>query len=438
MTTLIEGGIVITLGKNNNVIYPGGVVIEGEIIKDVGKLEDLKIKYANADVIDANGKIIMPAFVNNHHHLYSTFARGISLPGESPKNFIEILEKLWWKLDKVLFQEAIYYSAMIPLIESIKHGVTAIIDHHESQSYQIGSLDEIKAAVESTGLKAVLCLGASDRYGKGGRGVEENERFLRKDSNNVKGMVGLHASFTVEKETLVNSVELAEEFNVGINVHCAEDKSDQDITNKKYGKSVVKRFKDAGVLGEKSILVHCIHIDENEMEMIKETGASVVHNPESNMNNAVGYSRILDMYGKGIEVGIGTDGMGSNMLSQMKSAFLMARHHYVDPNVGFFEIPNMLLYNNPAILRKVAGWNLGEIAIGNSADIITIDYDPPTPINEDNYLGHLLFGMVSAGVDTTIAGGKCIMRHKQISCVDEAEVNLRAREVAGKVWEKLK
>lgn len=438
MTTLIEGGTVVTLGKNNKVIYPGGVVIEGETIKDFGTLEDLKIKYSSADVLDAKGKIIMPSFVNAHHHLYSTFARGMSIPGKPPKNFVEILEKLWWKLDKALFQEAIYYSSIIPLIECARHGVTAIIDHHESQSYQIGSLDEVKKAVDKMGMKAVLCLGTSDRYEKGDRGIEENERFLRKNCVNVKGMVGLHASFTVEEETLRRSVELADEFNVGIHVHCAEDMSDQKVTRQKFSNTVVKRFKDAGALSEKSILVHCIHLDDKELDIIKETGTSVVHNPESNMNNAVGYAKILDMDRMGINVGIGTDGMSSDMLGQMRCAFLMSRHQHNDSTVGFMEIPQMLLYKNPGILSKVAGWNVGEIAAGNTADIITIDYNPPTPLNEDNFIGHLLFGIVSANVDTTICNGVPIMLHREITSINEAEVNLRSREAAIKVWEKIK
>jgi cytosine/adenosine deaminase-related metal-dependent hydrolase len=155
------------------------------------------------------------------------------------------------------------------------------------------------------------------------------------------------------------------------------------------------------------------------------------------MNNAVGYSRILDMYNKGIDVGIGTDGMSSDMINQMRSAFLIARHQYNDPTVGFMEIPQMLIYKNPAILNKVIGWNVGELSVGNSADIVTIDYVPPTPINESNFIGHLLFGIASANVDTTICNGRIIMRHKQIVGLNEAEIHLRSREAAVKVWEKI-
>ncbi|MBN2406866.1 MAG: putative aminohydrolase SsnA [Elusimicrobia bacterium] len=437
MTTIIEGGTVVTLGKKNRVISPGAVVIEGGSIKDVGPLEEFRVKYKSADVLDARGKIIMPSFVNVHHHLYSTFARGMSVPGTPARNFTEILEKLWWKLDKALFREAIYYSALIPLMECARKGVTAIIDHHESQSYQIGSLDEIKRAVDEMGMKAVLCLGTSDRYDLGIRGIEENERFLRKESDNVRGMVGLHASFTVGDDTLKKSVKLAEEFNVGIHVHCAEDGEDQAKTMKNHSKSVVRRLKDAGALGPKSLLVHCIHIDEGEMDIIRDTGTSVAHNPESNMNNAVGYSRVLDMIGKGIDVGIGTDGMSSDMLSQMRCAFLMARHERKDPTVGFMEIPDMLIGSNPRVLAKITGWDIGELSAGNPADIITVDYDPATPLNEDNFIGHLLFGMVSANVDTTICNGKAVMRHKKITCMEESEIASKARETAVKVWEKI-
>lgn len=437
MTLLIEGGTVATLGRKNSVIFPGGVVIEGDTIKDVGPLEEIKIKYSSADVIQAKGKLILPSFVNVHHHLYSTFARGLSIPGAPPENFIDILEGLWWKLDNTLFHEAIYYSSIIPLIECVKHGVTAVIDHHESQSCQMGSLDEIKKAVDLLGIRAVLCLGSSDRYGKGDRGIEENERFLRKKTSNVKGMVGLHASFTVEDKTLMQSIELAKEFNVGIHVHCAEDIQDQRITREKYSKSVIRRFADAGLLGEKSLLVHCIHLDEDELNIIRETNTSVVHNPESNMNNAVGYSRALDMFGKGIKIGIGTDGMSSDMLSQMRCAFLLSRHQLKKPNVGFLEFPDMLLKNNAEILNRVSGWQIGEITPGSSADVVIADYIPPTPLNENNIIGHILFGLVSSSVEGVICNGKIIMQDRKIVSLNEDEICLRAREAAVKVWEKL-
>jgi putative selenium metabolism protein SsnA len=437
MSILIEGGAVVTLGKNSRVINPGAVFIEKGLVKEIGDLKELKQKYTAADILDAKNKVVMPSFVNTHHHFYSTFARGLNIPGDPPANFGEILENMWWKLDDALLAESIYYSSLVPLIESARNGVTAVIDHHESQSYQLGSLDEIKKAVEEVGLKSVLCLGISDRFGKGKEGLEESRRFLGATSENVKGMVGLHASFTVDEDTLNESVKIADEFDAGIHVHCAEDLSDQKITGEKYGKSVIRRFKDAGVLNPKSLLVHCIHIDNDEIKTIKESGASVIHNPESNMNNAVGYSKVLDLYNKEIDVGIGTDGMTSSMLGQMRCAFLQARNEYKDPTVGFMEIPDMLLNNNPKILKKVAGWDMGTIKEGKPANIATVDYNPATPLNADNFLGHLLFGMSAPVVDSTISEGNIIMRHKQITTVDEEQIYAKARKAAKKVWDRI-
>ncbi len=437
MTLVIEGGCVATLGDSNRIINPGAVVIEGKNVKEIGPLDQIKLKYRQADTIYAKRKVIMPAFVNTHHHLYSTFARGMAVPGPAPENFQQILENLWWKLDKVLFREAIYYSSLVPLMESLKQGVTSIIDHHESQSYQIGSLDEIKKAVEESGMKALICLGASDRYGNGERGLEENERFLRKKSDNVRGMVGLHASFTVSEQTLKRSFELASEFECGVHVHCCEAPEDGEITRQKYSSGVVERFRQAGILGPKTLLVHGVHIDHKDMDIIKSSGSSVIHNPESNMNNAVGYAKILDMMEKGIKVGLGTDGMSSDMLSQMRTAFLLARHEYRDPSAAFSQTVEMLLKNNPEIFTKISGWEAGEIVPGNPADIAVINYDPPTPLSQDNFMGHLMFGMVSANVDSTICNGRPLMKHGKIMSIDEPEVLLKSRKIAERIWKRI-
>ncbi len=444
MGILIEKGTVVTLGKENRIIEDGAVYIKGNTIKDVGTTAEIsakcKMKNAKCKIIDAKGKVVMPGLINTHHHLYSTFARGMAIPGEPAKNFVEILEKLWWKLDNALTKEDIYYSSLIPLIECVRNGTTTIIDHHESQSFQKGSMDEIARAVEEVGIRASLCLGTSDRYGKGKEGLEENKRFLSllksRPSQLVKGMVGLHAAFTVNDGTLDKSVELAKKFGVGIHVHCAEDKADQDENLKKYNMRVVERLNSHRALGEKSIAVHCVHVDEKEIDILKTTGTNVVHNPESNMNNAVGCADVLGMMGKGIEVGLGTDGMSSDMLSQMRCSYLLHRHVKKDPRVAFLEAPTMLLDNNPKIVKRVAGWRVGEIAKGAMADIILIDYLPPTILNESNFLGHLIFGLVDATVDTTICNGKILMRDKKLVGLDEKSIAQKASQLASELWKR--
>ena len=450
MRILIEKGTVVTLGKENKVIEDGAVYIEGNAIKEVGTTTEIsakcKMQNAKCKIIDAKGKIVMPGLINTHHHLYSTLARGMAIPGEPAKNFVEILEKLWWPLDKTLKKEDIYYSALIPLIECVRNGTTTIIDHHESQTYQLGSLDELKKAAEEIGIRSCLCLGISDRYNKGKEGLEASERFLKKISdiryqkskdNLVAGMVGLHASFTVNDDTVEKAVALAKKYDVGIHTHCAEDKADEEDSIKKYGKRVVERFKDKGALGVKSILVHGVHLDEKEMDILVETKTNLVHNPESNMNNAVGWADVLKMLEKGVMVGLGTDGMSSDMLSQMRCAYLIAHNERKDPRVAFMEAPKMLLENNPKIVSQVTPFGkLGEISAGSLADVILIDYLPPTPFNENNFLGHLIFGLVDATVDTTIVNGKVLMENKKLVGIDEERITTKSRELAQKLWDR--
>ena len=436
---VIENGLIVTMDKERRILKRGNVAIEEGKIVSVEKAE-ARGKHRADEVIDAAGKVVMPGLICAHHHLYSTFVRGMAIPGEPAKNFVEILEKLWWKLDKTLTKEDIYYSSLVPLIECVKNGTTTIIDHHESQSCQKGSLDEIARAVEKVGIRASLCFGTSDRYEKGKEGLEENKRFLSllnsRPSQLVKGMVGLHAAFTVDDDTLDKSVQLAKKFRVGIHVHCAEDKADQDENMKKYNMRVIERLNSHGALGEKSIAVHCVHVDEKEMETLKSTGTNVVHNPESNMNNAVGCADVLGMMEKGIEVGLGTDGMSSDMLAQMRCAYLIHRHVKRDPRVAFLEAPAMLLNNNPKIVQRVAGWRAGEIAKGAPADIILIDYLPPTILNENNFLGHLIFGIVDATVDTTICNGKILMRDKKLVELDEEPIAQKTTQLASELWKR--
>ncbi len=454
MLTLLCNGTVIT---PSDVIENGGVLFGDGLIKDIGKTDDVRSKVfkteadkINLKIIDAKKKIILPGFINAHHHLYSTFARGMYIPGEPAKNFTEVLEKLWWKLDRILTEEDIYYSSLIPLIECVKNGTTAIIDHHESQGFQVGSLDPIQKAVEEIGIRACLCFGSSDRYNKGKEGLKENERFLSKlstlNSQLVTGMVGLHALFTVNNDTLKAHVELAKKFNVGLHIHCAEDMADEDDSIKKYGMRVVERLNKFGALGPKTSLIHCIHIDEKEMNIMKDTGTNAVHNPESNMNNAVGCADVLTMLKKGITVGLGTDGMSSDMLSQMRCAYLIHRHNKKDPRVAFVEAPTMLLENNSKISEQMFAPNkcsprtnvrLGKIEVGAVADLVVLDYTPPTPLTKDNFLGHLIFGMADATVDTVIVNGKTLMREKKLEGINEELICEKSRELAKKFWAKI-
>jgi putative selenium metabolism protein SsnA len=439
MATRFENGIVVTLGKHNRVIWNGAVVADGESIVAVGDAADLKMRYPDAEKMDCAGKIILPGFICTHHHFYSTMARGMAIPGEPASNFVEILQRLWWKVDKAIDGEDITLSAQIPLIECIRNGTTTIIDHHASPSMRDGSLDLIENAVREAGLRASLCYEVSDRNQPGG-GIKENERFITKvgkGDGQIAAMMGLHASFTLSDQTLETCVGIAEDADIGCHIHVAEDAADREDSLAKYGVPTVERLHRLNVTGEKSIFVHCVHVDESEMDTIAATKTAVVHNPESNMNNAVGVTKVLKMLEKGILVGLGSDGMSSDMLAQMRCAYLLHRLDNRDPRVAFLEAPQMLLGNNADIVERQFGIRVGELAEGRPADMAILDYQPPTPLNADNFLGHLIFGLVDATVDTTVCRGQILMQNKQILSMDEERIAARSRELAPQMWKRL-
>jgi putative selenium metabolism protein SsnA len=439
MAIRFENGIVATLGPNNRVIWNGSVVTDGENIAAVGTVSELKGRYPDAEVVDCAGKIILPGFICTHHHFYSTMARGMAIPGEPASNFVEILERLWWKVDRAIDGEDITLSAQIPLIECIRNGTTTIIDHHASPSMRDGSLDLIESAVREAGLRASLCYEVSDRNAKGA-GVAENERFIKKvgkGDGQIAAMMGMHASFTLSDETVEACVGIAKDAGVGCHIHVAEDAADRKDSLDKYGVPTVERLHKLGVTGGKSIFVHCVHVDESEMDTIAATKTVVVHNPESNMNNAVGVTKVLKMLQKGILVGLGTDGMASDMLSQMRCAYLLHRLDNRDPRVAFMEAPQLLLGNNADIVERQFGIRVGELAEGRPADMAILDYQPPTPLDENNFLGHLIFGLTDATVDTTVCRGQILMKNKQILSMDEERIAARSRELAPQAWKRL-
>jgi len=445
MKLLIYNVTIFTNDGRNSVLQNSAVAIDGSRIKEVGAGADLKEKYAEYQQIDGKSKLLMPGLINVHMHLYSTFACGLSLPVK-PKNFHEILSMLWWKLDSALDSEAVYYSALIPAITAVKKGVTSVIDHHASPNAADGSLDRIEEALSQVGLRGVLCYEVSDRNGKGTtqEGLWENERYIKKchsaKAKNINhlfdAMIGLHASFTLDDDTLAQAVELSRSLQRGCHIHVLEDGVDGRITREKYSSGVVERLEKFGILSDHSIAAHCIHLAEEEKDLLAQTKTMIAHNPQSNMNNAVGRTDIFGYLKRGALVGIGTDGMSADIKPDVHTAILLHKHDLKDYNTGWNEIQQMVLKNNPAIFEKVSGQKVGRIEPGYLADLILVDYFPPTPLTPDNFWGHFLFGIADAEVDTTIINGKIIMKNRTIPDIDEEEIAEKAKVVAKRIWEK--
>ncbi|MDD4736193.1 MAG: putative aminohydrolase SsnA [Kiritimatiellae bacterium] len=440
---LITGGMVVTLNEGGRIIPRGAVLIRDGIIEAVGTEKAVARKAAGARVLRADGRVIMPGFINAHMHLYSTFARGI-VPKQPPAtNFTEVLERLWFPLDKALNKQDIKYSALVPYIDCIRNGVTTIIDHHESQGVQTGVLDVLEDAARSAGVRSVFCLGVSDRYGKGREGVEENVRFVEKiqsvqgkGDDLVSAMFGLHALFTVKPETLKESADAARALGVGFHVHVAEALSDQEYNLKHYKRTPVQRLEEVGALGDQSIAVHGVHISKTDMKKLASSGTAVVHNPQSNMNNAVGIARVNEMLDAGILVGLGTDGMTSNMRDDVRVAVLAQRLRQKDPCAFFVEACSLLLENNRRIAGRYFGRGLGVLEPGAYGDVVVLEYDPPTPMNEQTFLGHFLFGLCGAVVETTVVGGRILMENRVLKTLGEQDIMSTSRRQAARFWKR--
>lgn len=442
MGTLIHNILIFTNNNSNEVIENGAVCFDNTRITDTGLSSDLVKKYPDYNKIDGQGRLLMPGWINAHMHCYSTYARGLAIQ-KSPQKFSEILENLWWRLDKALDSEANYFSAMIPAISAVKNGVTTFIDHHASPNSIDGSLDRIEDALSRIGMRASLCYEVSDRDGedKAQQGIDENSRFIKKCNRKDKSsnglysaLFGLHASFTLSDETLSNCVESNRDLEGGFHIHLAEGPVDNDLAI--WGMRAAERLDKFSILGKKTIAAHGIKLNDIELNLISNTGTMIVHNPQSNMNNAVGRTDIFKMIDNNILVGLGSDGMNASLFPDMRTANLIHKHDLSDSNVGWNEVQQITLKNNPEIYKRISNQNIGVVKPGYFADLILIDYYPPTELTSKNIWGHILFGIADSRVDTTIVNGQIIMQDKKLIGIDEEEITAKSREFAKKVWSK--
>ena len=430
---LVFNGRVVTRGENNRLIENGCVAVDGWRIAAVGDAASLRAAHPNAETLDARGGLIMPGLINAHNHIYSAFARGLSLPGHSPKNFLEILEGLWWKLDRCLTADDAYWSAMAVYIECIRNGCTTVFDHHAGYGGTRGSLFAIAKAAAELGVRSCLCYEVSDRNGEtqAREAVAENAEFMRHAGDNpmLQGMTGLHASFTLSDKTLALCRECTPA-DKGFHIHVAEGLDDVYDSLKQYGKRVVQRLFDQDILGPNTIAGHCIHVNGLEMEMLQQTATMVVHNPQSNMGNAVGIPPCMEMMRRGILLGLGTDGYTNDMLESEKAANCIHKHLLCDPNAAWAEVPKMLFENNAAMAGRRFGIKTGVLEPGAAADIIVVDYHPHTPMTADNCDGHILFGVSGRAVSSTIVNGVVRMKDREVVGIDAQAVAAKCREQA--------
>ncbi|MDD7772576.1 MAG: putative aminohydrolase SsnA [Firmicutes bacterium] len=436
---LVANGRLITRDPAMGYLPDGGVVIDGNKIKAVGATAELKAQYPQAEFIDAKGGVIMPAFINAHTHIYSALARGLSIVGNNPTNFYEVLDGTWWAIDRKLYMEQTRASANALYIDCIKQGVTTVFDHHASYAEIPGSLFTIAESAKRFGIRSCLCYEVSERDGmeKCEQALQENEAWItecekRKDPM-LAAMFGGHALFTISDKTFDRMVEL-NNGRTGFHIHVSEGLNDVYDSLQNYGRRPVQRLQDHGILGPKTILGHCVHANTAEMEIIKATDTMVVNNPESNMGNAIGICPVLQLYKHGILLGMGTDAYTNDMLESLKVALCSQRSNACLPNVAWCEVTDMLFKNNPKIGARYFPDELGVLKAGAAADVIVMDYKPFTPFSDANIDGHMIFGMTGRQCQTTIANGKLLMKDRELIGIDEERENALILEQAKKLW----
>ena len=385
---LLTNGRVITRDEGGKGYYEkGAVAYEGTKIVEVGEEAALRAKYPQAEIIDAKGGVIMPAFINAHTHIYSALARGLSIVGNNPTNFYEVLDGTWWAMDRKLTLEGSRASADALYIDCIKQGVTTIFDHHAAYCEIPGSLFQIGESAKKFGIRSCLCYEVSDRDGE--------EKCLQAIKENADWIT-----------------------------YCEQQKDPM----------LAAMFGDHGILGDKTILGHCIHVNPAEIELIQNTHTMVVNNPESNMSNAVGVCPVLPLSKAGILLGLGTDAWTNDMIESLKAALCVQRLNACLPNVAWCEVTGMLFKNNAKIGAKYFPDELGVLKAGAAADIIVMDYKPYTPFSDENIDGHILFGMTGKLCRTTIANGKLLMKDRELIGIDEEAENAHILEAAKKLW----
>ena len=387
---------------------------------------------------DCSGCLVVPGNTCAHTHLYSALARGMPYRLEPPESFLQILQRVWWRLDRALDEEGVRASALVGGMEALLAGTTTLVDHHASPSAIDGSLDVIEEALASLGVRCVLCYETSDRDGpeRAQAGVAENRRFAervrREQPPLARALIGAHASFTLSDETLAACADAASALDLGLHVHAAEDAVDERDAVALHGRRVVSRLAEAGALDERTLLAHGVHLDDDEIALVGETGAWLAHNARSNMNNAIGRAR-LDALGR--RVALGTDGIGSDMFEESRAAYFRLRE---DGGGEGPDWPLQRLAQGSRLAASVFGEpQLGALEPGAPADLAVLDYAAPAPLHEGSFPGHWVFGLSSRTVRDVMVAGEWVVLDRRLTRADEQELAAAARIQAGRLWERL-
>ena len=434
-------GLVVTMNPSRDVIEDGGIYIEGDRIVKVGTARGIKESFSFDDEIDATGKVVIPGLIDSHRHLYGILTRGMPIK-EAPKSFIGFLEDFWWPLvEDRLDKEMIRAGALASGLEALKNGTTCVADILEAPNAIPGALDVEAEALEKLGLRAILSFEATQRVSDDNAwlGVKENEQFVRRRNPQkglIRGMMCIHTTFTCEPDFLKEVRRIATEVGSGIHLHLEEGAYETMHALVKYRKLPIQLYEEIGFLGPDILAAQCVHTRPEEVEIMRRRDVKVSHEPLSNCEVGGGIARVPEMLEAGLTVGLGTDGYVTDEFEVMRAAFLIHKGRLQDPTVMPADVVfEMATVNNARAIGMER--EIGSIEPGKKADIVVLDYRPPTPLTPENVLAHLVTFADGSRVRDVIVDGRVIVRDGSVLTVDEEEVREKAREQAMRLWEGL-
>jgi putative selenium metabolism protein SsnA len=426
------------MDEKRRVIHDSAVAVEDGGIVAVGSAGSVSGGFGADEVIDARGCIVMPGLICGHTHLYGIALRGSALNVRPPSDFLQILQRVWWPVDEALTDADAYATALAASIESVMSGTTCYADTYSAPNAIAGSLDSIARAVNEVGVRGVISYEATERRSEqeGRRGLQENLRFIgKKDKGRAMGMVSLHASFTVSDELISLGAETSEKHGVPLTIHVSEGPNDAYHNMERYGKRTVERLRDAGALSSRTVLAHCVHLSEREIEIIGKSSASVAHNPMSNMLNAVGIASVMDMIDRGVNVCVGNDGYVFDMFESMRAAFLLQRVARRDPNRPSPQEVVEMCTVNAAEAYGLA--SIGSIAPGKRADIIVVRPSfTATPYSGSIY-GYIVNGLRGPDVRDVVVDGEVVVRDRTMLKVDVQKSERKVLKTVERLWRRL-
>ena len=412
-----------------------GFVIFDEKIHEVGEMKDFKNHFYKK--INGRGALVMPNFVCAHSHIYSIFARGLSLPF-NPKNFQEILDQMWWKLDSQIDNPITYYSGIAAGSEFLLNGVTTVIDHHASGLDIIGSLNSLKKALDNVcGMRSILCFETSDRYNVDDC-IKENATFAKKNHTEfVSGLFGMHASMSLSDVTLDKIKK-----NLGttpIHIHVAESDMDVKDCDDKYKTTIIERLNAFSLINPDSLIVHGVYTTSKELDIIKEKNAYVVVNTTSNLNNAVGITDIKKILDKGIKVMIGNDGLSSSMATEYLNALYLTHLKNNSPtamNIGHIVD---IINNAYSYVGRRLNIRIGRIEAGYVSDFMLVDYTPFTDMDSSNAFGHIFYGLFPNFKPKDVyCNGKCVVSNYALTSSKVKKELVKAKQYSDLLWTRVK